>query len=421
MKSLSLKLPVGALCSAETLPTCPARSVSVNVRRHPTGRGLTERSSTAEATTDAPSTRTASDVRVTYDVNLTVLQLCRTALLAATIVAAIVATGSTNAPYIRVASTASASACFISHRFYARISSIRRLPREVGYSFESNTIVEALRATNWAIVVSLLAWVSLLLRGPFETETTTRGWIWRWTYTQWCVWGPMMMGVSSLFILPGWKAAALARRSDCVRKRMAWSSGALILLVVSLIISWTVQFAIISSSRRCNTCARTDSEYRFGVLICNMWWAYTIVSVIRTLYNTITEYASQTCMQICFSSESADQLATACFPCAQFWQYTFLTLVLAPLNNQNMETMRRIAVIADDEGSEQLLFVDHRSETTQLPVTEAAASHLCTQLVDVVLAIVDISAQVVTAVGCAALVIPTYSQNEIHSVSECCT
>lgn len=221
------------------------------------------------------------------DVNLVALQVCRASLLVAAAVTFVASLGATVPNNLRLACAASGGACILSMRFYTRLITLRRLPDCLGYRLESNAVAEAMRVANWTVVVAMLTWSALLLRGPYESpSTTSSGLLLHLTHAQWRTVGPVLMGFSSLLVIPVWHLFGLVQLSPGTScQRIMWVLLGLTCIVVIGLLSTDVYLGIIEPSQACSpTCSTVQrEELEFAVLSCSLWFGYSILAVLRGL------------------------------------------------------------------------------------------------------------------------------------------
>jgi len=219
------------------------------------------------------------------DVNLITLQVCRASLLVAAAVAFVASLGATVPNNLRLACAASGAACVLSMRFYTRLITLRRLPDCLGYRLESNEVAFAMRVANWTVVVAMLTWSALLLRGPYETPSTTSGMILlHLRYAQWRTVGPLLMGMTSLLVIPVWHLFGLVQLSTGTRcQRISWVLLALLCIVIIALVSTDVYAGIIEPSQACSpNCSKVQrDQLDFVILSCSLWFGYSVLGVLR--------------------------------------------------------------------------------------------------------------------------------------------
>ena len=242
------------------------------------------------------------------DAHLTLVQLCRTCLMAAALVgyaAALAPIGDVD-PHVRLACISSATACASSTLFYSKLYALRRLPVYVGYSLEGNTVAETLRYFNWAICVALLTWCAYLLRGPFpktaracmapvnitEMDYLDYGHSVAgicWTYPRWRDVGPIISAAGTCGGLPGWHAVRSARvsiqqwRANPSRQHMVaaivWAMLSCFFLGGGVFCSFTVGMPLLEPK----PANRTDKEHWLSHFISLLWFVYPMISLLRTI------------------------------------------------------------------------------------------------------------------------------------------
>lgn len=406
--------------------------------------------------------------RTVEDVNLVVLQVCRASLLVASLVAAISSIGHSVDNYLRVACAAAAAACILSVRFYTRLLTLRRLPNGIGYRLEGNAVAEAMRVANWTVVVGLLTWSSFFLRGPYATDDTRVGLLLvKLTYDQWRVWGAMMMALTSLIAIPIWHIATIVQTpSYGCAFRVVCASVALLLLLLSLVLSSDVFQAIVDDSRLCLDahtgasinastpddavrCARRDDEFRFARFSSYFWIGYSLVAVVRavagswracvaTLHSLGRDRSDRSDVELGRVAASRRSEARGCCGSTMGMvgnasKHLYLVMVSVSLQVHDTESMKRMAAWSDlgwvptDNGSESESDATERAPLVRRAASEASAygtlsthdaavSHICTQILDTLLAVLDVVTQAIVAFGYASLTVPDHTESAVAFV-----
>jgi hypothetical protein len=399
------------------------------------------------------------------DVNLVTLQICRASLVVAAIVSFVASLASGIRPYQRMANAAAAAACALSVRFYGRLIAVRRLPGNAGYRLEGNAVAEAMRVANWTVVVALLCWSAFLLRGPYDDRETQAGAILvRLTYEQWRLWGPLFMAFTAVMSIPIWHLVAIAQgEQNRVTSRVASIAFALVLLVASLIFSSDVFYAIIDERHLCNTnttsCARTQEERGFATFSCWLWFGYSLIGVLRALARMSTWFSPMQQLKVQNGRvvDGRQSLAPADDSCCNsvlsnikgMGRTVYTVMVSVSMPTHDMDSMKQIAQWADTGGmlppaSSVAMAHEQRSRPDQgamvlyNPQTASTSHHhtelaptlplnsvlgsdgrmvtmithapelssVCTQILDTLLAVLDVTTQAVVAFGLASLTAP---------------
>jgi len=422
---------------------------------------------TSELAHSAETAASALNVPETLgDVNLVTLQVCRASLLVAAAVAFVGSLGATVPNNLRLACAASGAACVLSMRFYTRLITLRRLPNCLGYRLESNAVAEAMRVANWTVVVAMLTWSALLLRGPYESEESTAGvLLLRLRYAQWRTLGPMLMGFTSLLVIPVWHLFGLIHIPTATRcQRLVWIGLAIFCLVTIALISADVYASIVEPTQSCTpNCSQTKREQlEFVVISCSLWIGYSVLAVLRGIVRV-----GNSCMPmlrdpnalraIGFTDERAERTADralylyngsfgGCLQrAAQLGRHVYLGFATLSIRTYDANAMQRLAAWAEFGGP--LPDTTHhntppkRPNTTKSPPIEndltdwpeasdvfeesvplmstmrtAAKQHqtslrtnepeltqVCTQIFDSLLALLDVGTQALVAFGYATL------------------
>jgi hypothetical protein len=377
-------------------------------------------------TLGAPAISAASQLfgDVKYDVSLTLLQLGKYTLAAASTLALVTAMAVRNADDgARLATIASGCCCAIGSIFYSRLIKLRRLSLTLAYCEESDLIADGMRAVSWAISISLLSWSALLLRGPFASPEFVVGlWAWEWDYAHWLKFGPGIIGLCHFVALTGYRAAAFVAPGSkpCTNNILWFVSSGLILLTTTLI-SWNAQIAIATPSRRCNPCERTDGQFEFGVFMSTVWWAYVMYNVGGlAIVNLARLCQTNTRIDTSDSNEDGSQ-SRGCWQMAStFCRYALLTCLLAPIH-EDTDLTRVIYRSIDSNSSEELISLVRRSPPRQSSSPPNGVLLMLTQILEASLALLDIFVQAVSAVGCAALLVPSVTDGLNPTPSDCCS
>lgn len=410
------------------------------------------------------------------DVNLVTLQVCRASLLVAAAVTFVGSLGATVPNNLRLACAASGAACVLSMRFYTRLITLRRLPNCLGYRLESNAVAEAMRVANWTVVVAMLTWSALLLRGPYESEETTAGTLLlRLRYAQWRTLGPVLMGITALMVIPVWHLFGLMHIPIATRcQRLMWVGLAMLFVVTIALISADVYAGIVEPTQSCTpNCSQAKREQlEFVVLSCSLWIGYSILAVLRGMVRV-----GNRCMPmlrnpnalkaIGFTDERAERTADralylyngsfgGCLQrAAQIGRHVYLGFATLSIRTYDANAMQRLAAWAEfggplpdtthhnihqkrrnptkspviegdltdwSEGSDVLEQTVPLMSTmptvaeqyqTSLRTNEPELTQVCTQIFDSLLALLDVGTQALVAFGYATL---TSVENELYEL-----
>lgn len=374
------------------------------------------------------------------DVNLITLQVCRASLLVAAAVTFVASLGATVPNNLRLACAASGAACILSMRFYTRLITLRRLPNCLGYRLESNAVAEAMRVANWTVVVAILTWSALLLRGPYETPTTTAGvLILRLRYAQWRTVGPVLMGITSLLVIPIWHLFGLVQLALGTRcQRISWILLALLCVIVIALISTDVYLAIIEPSQACSpNCSSVQREQlEFVILSCSLWFGYSILAVLRGVVRTGNACMSllqdpEALKSLGLNDERAQRAASratgvyngSCGNCmqraTQMGRHMYLGFTTLSIRTYDANAMQQLAAWAEFGGplphtekdvNQDDLLVDKEPGEQQaliprggMQTNDPELTQVCTQIFDSLLALLDVGTQALVAFGYANL------------------
>ena len=395
------------------------------------------------------------------DVNLVTLQVCRASLLVAAAVAFVASLGATVPNNLRLACAASGGACILSMRFYTRLITLRRLPDCLGYRLESNAVAEAMRVANWTVVVAMLTWSALLLRGPYETPSTRAGFLLlRLRYAQWRTVGPVLMGLTSLLVIPVWHLFGLVQLSPGTScQRISWVLLALLCIIIIALVSTDVYASIIEPSQSCSpNCSQVQREQLdFVILSCSLWFGYSVLAVLRGMVRV-----GNACMPLLRDADAlksfglneeraqrAANHATVFYKgsfgnciqrAAQMGRHMYLGFATLSIRTYDANAMQRLAAWAEFGGPlphadandhrrimkevnepEDELFEEPRERREQraliphvaiaatavnrplLQTNDPELTQVCTQIFDSLLALLDVGTQALVAFGYATL------------------
>lgn len=221
--------------------------------------------------------------------HLFVVQICRAALLAGGGLSAFGALAHpllTNASTIQRVDSARISlqcalvaiACGISSLFYRHLYGLRRLRVRVAYSNEANSVASAMRLASWSVVIGLLAWVALLLRGPFIPNDRR---FLNMTYTNWLTWAPILACINVWMGIPGGQAARMFSRSTTwTAKRTLSILYAGVLLCFGIAVSACINVVLHMPT---NATKRSAREVELALWMSWLWVFYPLVNTIKTL------------------------------------------------------------------------------------------------------------------------------------------
>ena len=313
------------------------------------------------------------------DAHLLMIQVCR-ATLAAGLLMSVLACVTTmvDTPRIRLQCALAATACAVSSLFYRHLYELRRLPNYYGYSEEANSVSNALRYTSWAVTIALLAWIALLLRGPFHEEK-----IMGWTYNQWLYIGPLLATTNVLMGIPGWEAARVfSNQKGCSVSRIGAFIISAVLLMGGLLISVILNYALRAGSTK----ARSTSESTLANWVAGVWIAYPALQCLKTL-------------AVFFGKDHVPRLTNIAKRYAPITktknalQFAFRTMVGAP--NTHIRETHNLYTMIEPEHS-----IDVKMSKLSAPTIQPR----WTQLLDTIMATVDIFSQ-----GILALILVTYA------------
>jgi len=310
------------------------------------------------------------------DAHLLMIQVCR-ATLAAGLIMSVLACVTTmvETPRIRLQCALSATACAVSSLFYRHLYELRRLPDYYGYSEEANSVSNALRYTSWAVTIALLAWIAFLLRGPFNDEK-----VMGWTYNEWLYIGPLMATVNVLMGIPGWEAARVfSNQTGCRCSRI----GAFFISTVLLLGGFGISVILNYALRAGPTDARSASETTLANWVASVWIAYPTLQGLKTL-------------AVFFGTDHVPRLTnlakryTPITKTKNALQFAFRTMVGAP--NAHIRETHNLYTMIEPEHS------------IDIKLSAPTIQPRWTQLLDTIMATVDIFSQ-----GILALILVTYA------------
>ena len=313
-------------------------------------------------------------------------------------------------------------------------------------------MAEAMRVANWTVVVAMLTWSALLLRGPYETPSTTAGVIFlRLRYAQWRTVGPVLMGLTSLLVIPVWHLFGLVQLSPGTScQRILWVLIALLCIIVIALVSTDVYAGIIEPSQACSpNCSNVQREQLdFVILSCSLWFGYSILAVLRGVVRV-----GNACMPLLRDPEALkslglnDERAERAASHATFFyngsfgncmgRHMYLGFATLSIRTYDANAMQRLAAWAEFGGPlphtdpddhrhivkplsgseedpllEEQALIPHKSDTAKGPsagkrpilqTNDPELTQVCTQIFDSLLALLDVGTQALVAFGYATL------------------
>lgn len=212
------------------------------------------------------------------DVHLVIVRACATAVGASGLVAGLVCVSSQSSsprPRLQCAIAATTSAVLCS--YYMRLYAIRGRGVRLGYSREGNSAIDALRYIHWSVCIALLAWLALLLRGPFPggAAVNYQG----LNYEEWLVAAPLLAALSVLTGICGNHSARSALK-DAACSTWLWIAAGTAALIIGICTSLAVAYVI--GTAPIDMSVRSTFEIGASKWISLLWFVHPIFGILRS-------------------------------------------------------------------------------------------------------------------------------------------
>ena len=300
------------------------------------------------------------------DGNLSLVNLARTCIAAFGLTAGLGALASEEGARARLQCALSAASCLMTSVFYVRMTSVRTTPGR-GYSAQGNASVDSMRFSNWVVCNALQAWLALLMRGPFQDDARFVG----YTYRDWFVLGTVLCSAGVLLGGVALFCVEHAASSDSTRRRLAFGgcAGLATIGAVACAVFTSLAFHYPADTHR-----RTQHEIDMGMFISSFWALYPMTGGLRVALSILVAWrAAHGAEPPGYLFGALDRLGGALVCC---FRAASMSHASGPANCD--ETLGRPAV-----------------------------PPLCMQMLDTVLALVDVAVVAMPALVATTLAFPT--------------
>lgn len=253
----------------------------------PTGRSL----QTTQATVGAKVAPVDSSSKNTFneqiDANLTIITIVRVALALFGVSSAIAAINTDGSTRHKLQCTLSAACCAVASVYYQQLYAIRRT-KLFGYSRAGNAAVDSVRYSVWAVTNGILAWLALLIRGPFEPAT-----IYGWKYPEWLIASAVLSSASVLISGSAQfcvESARYAGESGNQQHMIMWVVLAAVFVATATTMAGIVSYAIHFGAPTGAESMRNQTEIDIGRSLGLLWITYPAISVIRVALTLFTKH-----------------------------------------------------------------------------------------------------------------------------------
>ena len=311
------------------------------------------------------------------DVNLTIASIARVAIGAFGLTATLAALSTEGNTRARLQCTLAAAVCAVTSLFYARFYAIRR-SKGVAYSRAGNAAVDSTRYSCWCVTNGTLAWLGLLLHGPFQP--TNPMWI-ELSYAQWLLVGPALSSFSVLCAGSAQFCAETARYRESWGAMLRWGALGLAFVLVAVGASTTTNLTLQQPG---DETARTRTEIELGRALGRLWFVYPAANLTKIVLTFFTQHNSEELANL--------RLAPAVVP---------LTHVGWGVRDALLWSLR---VVSSSHAYAPLPEAYEAEAETSLGY--ALVPPVYTQLFDALLAIVDLISVGLPALACTALALP---------------
>ena len=168
------------------------------------------------------------------------------------------------------------TSCAVVVALYTSILELRRGPH--AYSPATNNRVESSRYASWIVTHSLLAWLSLSVRGPFARSNPT---FLEYSYEEWKQLSVSLTALAVVFGGAGILFALRAHHSANGRcAYLGWTALSFLSIGAAVVISATVSTAL---HQPADEHLRTKNEILVGFAMSRVWVLYPLTSLAKAI------------------------------------------------------------------------------------------------------------------------------------------
>ena len=274
-----------------------------------------------------------------------------------------------------------AAACAVATWFYSRVYTIRRA-KGIAYSRAGTAAVDSLRYSCWAVTNGVLAWLAMLLHGPFAPTESP---FFDFSYRQWLRVGPILSSTAVLCSGSAQFCAESARyQGGWTRGFVAWCLLGAVFLVAAVGCASATNLTLQLDG---DTSARTATEIHVGQILGRLWFVYPAVNLTKILVTYFTQHNAEELRNMMFGR--------AVLPVARLGEGVREALLWALRIVSSSHAYSPLPESYEDEAETSLGY--------------ALVPPVYTQLFDAVLAIVDLASIGLPALACTAMALPVSS------------
>lgn len=217
------------------------------------------------------------------DVNLTIANIARVAIVTFGVTAAFGALTTERGARHQLQCALAATACLVTTGFYAKLYAVRRA-KAVAYSRAGSAAVDSYRHSCWAVTNGTLAWIALLLHGPFGVDGTAR--VDGVGYVGWLRRGPAL---SVFAVVCGGCAQFCVETARYASSRVVfvgWGTLGFVFVATATVASVSVSVALQHAG---DPSARSRTEIQMSQTLGVLWFIYpgsNVLKVVVTFFST---------------------------------------------------------------------------------------------------------------------------------------
>jgi hypothetical protein len=219
------------------------------------------------------------------DVNLTIANIARVAIVTSGMIAAFGALTTEQGTRHQLQCALSAVACLVTTGFYVKLYAVRRA-KAIAYSRAGSAAVDSYRHSCWAVTNGVLAWVGLLLHGPFDADGS--GTMYGMDYSGWLRAGPAL-SCASVVLSGGAQFCAETARYTTFGSRpfLLWGLFGLAFVLSAMFASISVSTAL---SREGDSSARSRTEIHIGQILGALWFVYPGTNILKIMVTFLSTH-----------------------------------------------------------------------------------------------------------------------------------
>lgn len=217
------------------------------------------------------------------DVNLTIANIARVAIVTFGVTAAFGALTTERGTRHQLQCALAAATCLVTTGFYVKLYAVRRA-KAIAYTRAGSAAVDSYRHSCWAVTNGTLAWIGLLLHGPLGADGL--GTLYSMDYSGWLRAGPALSSAS--VVLSG-GAQFCAEAARYTRSRVAFVLWGLLGLVFVLSATFASVSVSMALQREGDDSARSRTEIHMGQILGVLWFVYpgtNVLKIVVTFFST---------------------------------------------------------------------------------------------------------------------------------------